>query len=59
MCLLFFQIVTAFINLGDFQKGDSGHQSNYTTDKYKRWANALVYLQNPLVRDGRKDDYDT
>ncbi|KAK7087317.1 hypothetical protein V1264_021386 [Littorina saxatilis] len=42
-------IVTAFFDLGTFQKGEKLQNIHYTPQKYLEWARAFRYLQNPLL----------
>ncbi|XP_076436444.1 uncharacterized protein LOC143275971 [Babylonia areolata] len=42
-------LVTAFFDLGTFQKGDGDHEFQHSVDMYLRWATTLLYVQNPLM----------
>ena len=39
-------IVTMYLNIGDFQKGENGHHS---PGLYRRWMKAFWLLQNPVI----------
>ena len=41
-------VVTAYINIGSFQKGSSKHQ-NFTTDLYYHWMETFSQMNNPVV----------
>jgi len=40
-------VVTAFFDLGSFQKGNSGPQ--FTPDLYRQWAQVFARLESPTV----------